>query len=122
LVAAPRTTIDLQTPSGEQITIEERASSEVATIKGPRVMGSELEKDKVETIAIAAQGIDIWNPAFDVTPAELIDGIITEVGVAEKDAEGKFNLADLFKESSDAAEELQFAKADQARMTEPDPR
>ncbi|KIW03172.1 S-methyl-5-thioribose-1-phosphate isomerase [Verruconis gallopava] len=96
LVAAPRTTIDLQTPNGEHITIEERASSEVATIKGPRVLGRELEKDKIETIAIAAQGIDIWNPAFDVTPAELIDGIITEVGVAEKDANGRFNLSELF--------------------------
>jgi methylthioribose-1-phosphate isomerase len=60
------------------------------------MLGGELEVDKVETIAIAAQGIDIWNPAFDVTPAELIDGIITEVGVAEKDADGKFNLAELF--------------------------
>ena len=60
-------------------------------------MGSELEKDKVETIAIAAEGIDIWNPAFDVTPAELIDGIITEVGVAEKDTNGNFNLAELFE-------------------------
>jgi methylthioribose-1-phosphate isomerase len=122
LVAAPRTTIDLQTSSGEKITIEERASSEVATVKGPRVMGGELEKDNVETIAIAAQGIDIWNPAFDVTPAELIDGIITEVGVAEKDASGKFNLAELFdrKLSNGADEELRFSKVDQARMTEPD--
>jgi methylthioribose-1-phosphate isomerase len=69
----------------------------VATVKGPRVLGGELEVDKVETIAIAAQGIDIWNPAFDVTPAELIDGIITEVGVAEKGADGRFNLAELFE-------------------------
>ena len=66
-------------------------------MKGPRVLGGELEIDKVETIAIAAQGIDIWNPAFDVTPAELIDGIITEVGVAEKGADGNFNLAELFE-------------------------
>lgn len=59
-------------------------------------MGGEIEVDKVETIAIAAPGIDIWNPAFDVTPAELIDGIVTEVGVAEKGANGKFQLTELF--------------------------
>jgi methylthioribose-1-phosphate isomerase len=122
LVAAPRTTIDLQTASGEHIIIEERASSEVATVKGPRIIGGELKTDEVVTIAIAAQGIDIWNPAFDITPAELIDGIVTEVGVAEKDAEGKFNLADLFKTGvvGNASEELQFAKVDQSKMTEPD--
>jgi methylthioribose-1-phosphate isomerase len=97
LVAAPRTTIDLQTASGEQITIEERASIEVAQVKGPRVMGGELEIDKVETVQIAAPGIDIWNPAFDVTPAELIDGIITEVGVVEKGADGKFDLEAVFR-------------------------
>ena len=97
LVAAPRTTIDLKTESGEQITIEERASIEVAQVRGPRVMGGELEKDKVETVQIACEGIDIWNPAFDVTPADYIDGIITEVGVAEKDESGKFNLAEVFE-------------------------
>jgi methylthioribose-1-phosphate isomerase len=95
-VAAPRTTIDLRTKSGEDIVIEERAGSEVASIRGPRYDGISPNHGAVETIAIAADGIDIWNPAFDVTPAELIDGIITEVGVAEKDASGKFDLKALF--------------------------
>ena len=39
----------------------------------------------------------MWNPAFDVTPAELIDGIITEVGVFEKDSEGVFHLEEAFQ-------------------------
>ena len=51
----------------------------------------------VETVSIAANGIGVWNPAFDVTPAELIDGIITEVGVVEKDSEGVFHLDKVFE-------------------------
>lgn len=93
LVAAPRTTIDLATPSGEKITIEERAQNEVTLIKGPRFDGVELDVSKTEVVSIAASGIDVWNPAFDVTPKELIDGIVTEVGVVEKDKDGDFDLS-----------------------------
>ncbi|WPH03789.1 methylthioribose-1-phosphate isomerase [Acrodontium crateriforme] len=92
LVAAPRTTIDLGTKSGADIVIEERPGKEMTMIKGPRFDGVDLDLSQAETISIAAQGIDVWNPAFDVTPAELIDGIITEVGVVEKDANGVFDL------------------------------
>lgn len=92
LVAAPRTTIDLETKSGDDITIEERAGKEMTMIKGPRYDGVDLVLGQVETVSIAAQGIDVWNPAFDVTPAELIDGIVTEIGVVEKGADGKFDL------------------------------
>ena len=92
LVAAPRTTIDLETESGSRIVIEERPGKEVTLMKGPRFDGVDLDLSKPEVVSIAANGIDVWNPAFDVTPAELIDGIITEVGVVEKDAHGKFNL------------------------------
>jgi methylthioribose-1-phosphate isomerase len=92
LVAAPRTTIDLQTESGDKITIEERAGREVTMIKGPRFDGIDVDPSKTEIVSIAANGIDVWNPAFDITPAELIDGIITEVGVVEKNADGKFDL------------------------------
>ena len=67
-------------------------------IKGPKYDGLTLNKEVVETVAIAAEGINVWNPAFDVTPAELIDGIITEIGVVEKDGNGKFDLKALFKE------------------------
>lgn len=69
-------------------------------IKGPRYDGTVLNKNIVETVAIAAEGINVWNPAFDVTPAELIDGIITEIGVAEKDSSGKFDLKKLFEEGA----------------------
>jgi len=92
LVAAPRTTIDLETKSGADIEIEERPGKEMTMIKGPRFDGVDLDLSQPETVSIAAKGIDVWNPAFDVTPAELIDGIITEIGVVEKGADGKFDL------------------------------
>ncbi|XP_053997294.1 methylthioribose-1-phosphate isomerase isoform X1 [Hylaeus anthracinus] len=65
-VAAPRTSIDFSIPSGDHIIIEERPEREMTHINNQRV---------------AAAGIQCWNPAFDVTPASLIKGIITEVGV-----------------------------------------
>lgn len=65
-VAAPRTSIDFSIPSGDHIVIEERPEREMTHINNQRV---------------AAPGIQCWNPAFDVTPASLIKGIITEVGV-----------------------------------------
>jgi methylthioribose-1-phosphate isomerase len=65
-VAAPRSTIDLATPTGAQIPIEERSSDEVTRIGG---------------VAIAPAGVRARHPAFDVTPARLIAGIITEDGV-----------------------------------------
>ncbi|GKZ74763.1 hypothetical protein CBS63078_10370 [Aspergillus niger] len=99
LVAAPLTTIDLATPSGNEIIIEERAASEVTNVRGPRASNS-TNGIELETVRIAADGIDVWNPAFDVTPSTLIDGIITERGVVEKDASGQFHLEDLFRNSS----------------------
>ncbi len=66
-VAAPSSTIDMQTVNGEGIPIEERNPSEVTRLHSER--------------SIAPQGIDVWNPAFDVTPAALITGIITERGI-----------------------------------------
>jgi len=66
-VAAPISTIDLSTPSGDAIPIEERAPEEVAYC-GP--------------VRVVPEGSPIYNPAFDVTPAELITAIVTEVGIA----------------------------------------
>jgi len=100
LVAAPRTTIDLGTPNGEAIVIEERPGVEVAVNSGPRFDGVSFDTSAVEVVRVAAEGIDIWNPAFDVTPADLIDGIITEVGVAEKDDSSAFHLENLFDQVS----------------------
>lgn len=99
LVAAPRTTIDMQTKSGADIIIEERAGQEMTMIKGPRFDGVDLDLSKPEVVSIAAKGIDVWNPAFDITPASLIDGIITEVGVAEKGEDGEFDLAKIMSYS-----------------------
>ncbi|CBF77829.1 hypothetical protein AN4290.2 [Aspergillus nidulans FGSC A4] len=95
LVAAPLTTIDLATKSGGDIVIEERPPSEVTRVKGSREDDTTGDV-RLETISIAAEGINVWNPAFDVTPSELIDGIITEKGVAEKDTDGRFHLEELF--------------------------
>jgi methylthioribose-1-phosphate isomerase len=66
-VAAPYSTIDLQTKSGADIPIEQRKPQEVTTIHGSH--------------AIAPSGVHVYNPAFDVTPAQLVSGIITERGV-----------------------------------------
>ncbi|KAL8653355.1 MAG: hypothetical protein Q9226_003880 [Calogaya cf. arnoldii] len=102
LVAAPRTTVDVSTKSGADIVIEERPEIEVVNIKGPviRTNGSSDEKDIIkgstQEICIAASGARAWNPAFDVTPAELIDGIVTEQGVVEKDSRGVFQWEDVF--------------------------
>jgi methylthioribose-1-phosphate isomerase len=65
-VAAPWSTIDLETPTGDQIPIEERAAEEVTHHGGKQMTPT---------------GVGIANPAFDVTPAKYITGIITERGV-----------------------------------------
>lgn len=100
LVAAPRTTVDLATSSGADVVIEERPGREMTLVKGPRHDGVDLDVKQIETVSIAADGIDVWNPAFDVTPAELIDGIITEVGVVEKGTDGRFDLTLTMKDMS----------------------
>ena len=99
LVAAPRTTIDLATSSGKEIVIEERAADEVTRIKGPRVDGNGelVVGENSTTINIAAVGIDVWNPAFDVTPASLIDGVVTECGVIEN-VDGRFDFTPIFQQ------------------------
>ena len=65
-IAAPKSTIDFSIKTGEQIPIEERKADEVTQILG---------------VATAPEGVKVFNPAFDVTPNELITGIITEYGV-----------------------------------------
>lgn len=102
IVAAPRTTIDLSTPTGVDITIEERKPTEVTTIKGPSVTraadGSLSVGNDVHEIAIAADLNSAWNPAFDVTCHALIDCIVTEKGVVEKGEDGLFHFEKLFEE------------------------
>jgi methylthioribose-1-phosphate isomerase len=66
-VAAPLSTIDLKTPDGSHIPIEQRPAREVT---------------HVGTTRLVPEGASVWNPAFDVTPAHLVAGIITEKGIA----------------------------------------
>ena len=66
-VAAPYSTIDLQTKSGADIPIEQRNAGEVTSIHGSH--------------PVAPSGVHVYNPAFDITPAELVSGVITERGV-----------------------------------------
>ena len=97
VVAAPRTTIDLQTASGNAIVIEERSKTEMTTVTGYGCSGGRVDHDKIHQISTAAENTRVWNPAFDVTPAELIDAIVTEVGVVEKNGEGIFDLRALME-------------------------
>src|SRR5437762_250413 len=66
-VAAPFSTIDLQTPSGNQIPIEQRNPREVTHFAGK---------------AVTPEGVQVENPAFDVTPAKYVTAIVTERGIA----------------------------------------
>jgi methylthioribose-1-phosphate isomerase len=66
MVAAPTSTVDMGLASGEEIPIEVREGDELLCCSGKRV---------------AAEGAEAWNPVFDVTPAELVDAIVTERGV-----------------------------------------
>jgi methylthioribose-1-phosphate isomerase len=65
-VAAPSSTIDPATPDGTRIPIEQRDAAELTGWNGSRT---------------APEGVRVWNPAFDMTPAELITGIITDKGI-----------------------------------------
>lgn len=76
-VAAPRSTIDLRCATGDQIPIEERPEDEVLSITGAG------EDGRVQKVRLVPQGATARNPAFDVTPAEYITGIITERGVVK---------------------------------------
>ena len=79
-VAAPLSTIDLSTPAGSKIPIEERTPTEVTHIRG-----KQITPDKVKVL----------HPAFDITPSRYIRAIITEAGLAEKPY--KSSIKDLFK-------------------------
>jgi methylthioribose-1-phosphate isomerase len=81
-VAAPWSTIDMETPDGSKIPIEQRSSREVTHFAGKQV---------------APNGVKVENPAFDVTPSKYVTAIITERGVA------KAPLAESLKELSAAA-------------------
>ena len=74
MVVAPSSTVDMATPNGDAIHIEERDPAELLGIGGTRIV---------------AEGVPAWNPVFDVTPASLIDAIVTEKGVIEQPDEAR---------------------------------
>ncbi|MEO7432619.1 MAG: S-methyl-5-thioribose-1-phosphate isomerase [Dokdonella sp.] len=76
MVVAPSSTVDMSTPDGEAIDIELRSPDELFAYAGQR------------TVAAGAQA---WNPVFDVTPASLIDAIVTELGVVHRPDEAGMN-------------------------------
>jgi methylthioribose-1-phosphate isomerase len=92
-VALPSPTIDWSMPTGQSIPIEERSEREVTHLSGWSKGGGIVE------IALAPEGTRARNPAFDVTPARLVTGYITERGVAES---GPLGLARLFPEETSA--------------------
>jgi methylthioribose-1-phosphate isomerase len=77
VVAAPVSTIDLSTPDGASIVVEHRPADEVNRVRG---------------IPIAPEGGAAYNPAFDVTPAELVSAIVTERGTAAPPGPGSLRL------------------------------
>ena len=77
-VAAPLSTIDRSIKSGAEIPIEKRGSDEVTKIQGK---------------TIAPRGIQIRNPAFDVTPSKYVTAIITEKGVLKRPYKASINSA-----------------------------
>ncbi|MBW2980113.1 s-methyl-5-thioribose-1-phosphate isomerase, partial [Candidatus Woesearchaeota archaeon] len=76
-VAAPTSTIDLNCKSGKDIPIEERSEDEVLYQTGPDETG------QIKKILVCSPGSKALNPAFDVTPAKYIKGIITEKGIVK---------------------------------------
>ncbi len=71
-VAAPTTTVDLATKDGASIVIEQRGADEVTSFQG---------------VDAAPEGVRVFNPAFDVTPADLVTAVVTERGVARTPSE-----------------------------------
>lgn len=113
LVCAPVATMDLTMQSGKEIVIEERPSWEACTVRGKiyhhdpssekkatseatklseKQNGKVASSSEVVTVLVTPEGTEAWNPAFDVTPASIIDGIACELGVAEKNDKGSFDL------------------------------
>ena len=94
-VALPSPTIDFTVKDGvADIPIEQRSADEVATMSGKTADG------RIETVRIVPDGSAVANYGFDVTPARLVTGLITERGVVAPSREA---LAKAFPERSDAA-------------------
>ena len=82
-IAAPLSTFDFNCPSGDAIPIEERSADEVLYAWGW------TDEGKFGRVRVSPEGVGARNPAFDVTPAKLIGGLITERGIIKPDEVGK---------------------------------
>ncbi|OLN87395.1 Methylthioribose-1-phosphate isomerase 2 [Colletotrichum chlorophyti] len=99
IVAAPTTSIDLETETGAGIRIEERKREELTQISGAVVKADgSVDVEQTTRVATADQRINVWNPAFDVTPHDLIDTVVTEKGAVVKNAEGQFDFRHIMPE------------------------
>ncbi|SCD53562.1 methylthioribose-1-phosphate isomerase [Streptomyces sp. DpondAA-D4] len=78
VVVAPTSTVDPGTPDGAAVVVEQRSASEVTEFTFPRSVPAGAEKDGEASAAVGAQA---YNPAFDITPPELVTAIVTEEGV-----------------------------------------
>ncbi|KAF8502272.1 putative translation initiation factor aIF-2BI/5-methylthioribose-1-phosphate isomerase [Russula emetica] len=98
IVVAPITTVDLDVADGSGIPIEHRPPLEACIVRGalyPPSVNAQGNRAQA-AVMITPEGLDgIYNPSFDVTPAELITGIVTEKGVAVKGSDGKFDLGNV---------------------------
>jgi methylthioribose-1-phosphate isomerase len=108
-VALPSPTIDFTLANGREIPIEQRPADEVATRTGLTADG------RIETVRIIPSGSPVANFGFDVTPARLITGLITERGVLAASPEG---LAQAFPERAAAAQAPQRAATAPQRAAE----
>lgn len=79
VVVAPTSTVDLETEEGSDIEVEQRPGQEVTEFSLPYAQGPGAEAGT--GIPVAPLGAQAYNPAFDVTPAELVTAIVTEAGV-----------------------------------------
>ncbi|KAG8977465.1 S-methyl-5-thioribose-1-phosphate isomerase [Tulasnella sp. 427] len=95
VVVAPISTVDLDIADGSQIPIEHRPSIEAQCARG--ALYPPTDPPQLATVLITPSGLDekegVYNPSFDVTPAELISAIVTEKGVAVRGEDGKFDLS-----------------------------
>ena len=85
-VVLPESTIDWRCPSGDDIPIEQRDESELLEIRGVDAVG------EARVLMLAGAGSRAHNPAFDVTPAELVTALVTEHGIFEPGPQGMERL------------------------------
>ena len=91
-ICAPTSTIDMNTPTGREIHIEERPAEEVVEMWYKKRM--------------APEGVKVFNPAFDVTDNDLISGIVTEYGIARAPYES--SLKEIFRKKEEALKEKEM--------------